>query len=176
MVYNFHFCVPNNICNPIKSISNSLKFGIWSLVVLSFKLTPIMLILFVFCLLGCGGSQKESSLPTDPTYLALEKIGNAYIRIDPPPQKKSDLVAALKTFGKPEEILKSPNDGHEFIIVYGVKLHMLKATGNDIPVVAFEKFGKDGKRYVLRGRNGITQLTDAELREAKFPDGYKLPF
>ena len=140
------------------------------------KLTSILLVLFALALTGCGGSPKESSLPTDPTYLALEKIGNAYIRIDPPPQKKAELVAALKGFGKPEEILKSPNDGHEFIIVYGVKLQMLKATGNEIPVVAFEKFGKDGKRYVLRGRNGITQLTDAELREAKFPDSYKLPF
>lgn len=142
----------------------------------SYKLTVCIMVLFSFSLLGCGGSQKESSLPTDPTYLALEKIGNAYIRIAPPPQKKAELVAALKSFGKPEEILKSPNDGHEFIIVYGVKLQMLKATGNEVPVVAFEKFGKDGKRYVLRGRNGITQLTDDELRDAKFPDGYKLPF
>ncbi|MEY4395442.1 MAG: hypothetical protein RL595_2691 [Planctomycetota bacterium] len=140
------------------------------------KLTSTLLVLFALALTGCGGSPKESSLPTDPTYLALEKIGNAYIRIAPPPQQKAELVAALKGFGKPEEILKSPNDGHEFIIVYGVKLQMLKATANEIPVVAFEKFGKDGKRYVLRGRNGITQLTDAELREAKFPDGYKLPF
>ena len=142
----------------------------------SYKLTVFMVILFSFSLLGCGGSQKESSLPTDPTYLALEKLGHAYIRIDPPPQQTAELAAALKSFGKPEEILKSPNDGHEFIIVYGVKLQMLKATGNEVPVVAFEKFGKDGKRYVLRGRNGITQLTDDELRDAKFPDGYKLPF
>lgn len=97
------------------------------------KLTSILLVLFALALTGYGGSPKKSSLPTDPTYLALEKIGNAYIRIDPPPQKKAELFAALQGFGKPEEILKSPNNGHEFIIVYGVKLQMLKAMAMNSP-------------------------------------------
>lgn len=136
----------------------------------------ILALCFAF-LVGCGGGDKPSAPQiTDPTHLALEKIGDAYIRANGPPKSKADLLPILKHFGKPDEVLKSPNDGQEFIIVYGVELRMLKATGNDVPVVAFEKSGKGGKRYVLRGRNSVSQLSDSELRAATFPAGYKFPF
>ena len=42
--------------------------------------------------------------------------------------------------------------------------------------VAFEKTGKDGKRYALRGMNTVVQLTEAELKSSVFPEGYKFPF
>lgn len=139
-------------------------------------LSGLSLLLAILC--GCGGNAERPTPPqiTDPTHLALEKIGNAYVRVQGVPKSKADLLPILKSFGKPEDILKSPNDGQEFVIVYGVELRMMKATGNDVPVVAFEKTGKDGKRFVLRGRDAVSQLSDAELRGATFPQGYKLPF
>ena len=145
-----------------------IKFPLW-------KFTLFILFLFFTCLIGCG-EEKPTMLIEDPTHLALEKIGNAYIRAEKPPQNINELLTVMKMCNFPKELLKSPNDGQEFVIVYGVNLRMLKATGNQVPIVAFEKMGKDGKRYVLRGQSSVSQLSDSELQTSKFPDGYKLPF
>ncbi len=82
----------------------------------------------------------------------------------------------LEQQGNPAEILHSPNDDADFEIVWNVELRQLKAKGNDIPVVAYEKRGKDGKRFVLRGRSEILELTESSLKSATFPAGYNFPF
>jgi hypothetical protein len=127
---------------------------------------------------GCGKTAPVR-LET-PTAENLEKIGDAYLRattrLGHPPTNLSELMADLKEQGPPAAILRSPNDGANFEIVWGVNLIRLKARGNDVPVIAFEKFGKDGKRYVLRGRSDVAELTEGELRSAQFPAGYTLPF
>jgi len=129
-----------------------------------------------FMLLGCGSAEKPSTITTDPTIIALDKLGSAYIRGTPPPKTKAELLSIFKSCNHPKELLISPNDGQEFIIVYGVELKGLKVSGAQLPVVAFEKSGKDGKRYALRGMNTVVQLTEAELKSSVFPDGYKFPF
>ena len=135
----------------------------------------VALLLLTFFLIGCGGGKIEP-LTTDPTAIALDKIGSAYIRGTPPPKTKADLLAIFKSSSYPKELLISPNDGQEFIIVYDVQLKGLKVSGAQLPVVAFEKSGKDGKRYVLRGMNTIVQLTDDQLKSSVFPAGYNFPF
>lgn len=135
----------------------------------------ILLLLSIFGFIGCGG-EKIEPLTTDPTVIALDKIGGAYIRGTPPPKTKADLLAIFKLSSFPKELLISPNDGQEFIIVYDVELKGLKVSGAQLPVVAFEKSGKDGKRYALRGMNTVVQLTEAQLKSSVFPDGYKFPF
>ena len=130
----------------------------------------------IFMLLGCEGQEKPSTMTTDPTEIALNKLGAAYIRGTPPPKTKAELLSILKSCNHPIELLTSPSDGQEFIIVYGVELKGLKVTGAQLPVVAFEKSGKDGKRYVLRGMNTIVQLTDEQLKSSVFPAGYNFPF
>jgi hypothetical protein len=135
----------------------------------------ILLLLSIFGFIGCGG-EKIEPLTTDPTVIALDKIGGAYIRGTPPPKTKADLLAIFKLSSFPKELLISPNDGQEFIIVYDVELKGLKVSGAQLPVVAFEKSGKDGKRYVLRGMNTIVQLTDEQLKSSVFPAGYNFPF
>ena len=141
----------------------------------------IWCVLFV-CLspVGCG-KKGPSTEPLTPTEENLETIGEAYtratIRLNRPPENLNDLLPSLREGrGKPDELLRSPNDGENFEIVWGVELRMLKAKGNDIPVIAYEKKGKGGKRHVLRGRSGLLVLTETELRSAKFPEGYKLSF
>ena len=135
----------------------------------------VPLFLLTFFLIGCGG-EKIEPLTTDPTVIALDKIGSAYIRGTPPPKTKAELLAIFKSSSYPKELLISPNDGQEFIIVYDVELKGLKVSGAQLPVVAFEKSGKDGKRYVLRGMNTIVQLTDEQLKSSVFPAGYNFPF
>jgi hypothetical protein len=133
-----------------------------------------MSILFIVMLVGCGSGDKPSTITTDPTVIALDKLGGAYIRGTP--KTKVELLAIFKSCNHPKELLISPSDGQEFIIVYGVELKGLKVTGAQLPIVAFEKTGKDGKRYALRGMNTVVQLTEAELKSSVFPEGYKFPF
>ncbi|MEY4788084.1 MAG: hypothetical protein RLZ61_302 [Planctomycetota bacterium] len=141
------------------------------------NINPIfMSILPIVMLAGCGSEDKPSTITTDPTIIALDKLGGAYIRGTPPPKTKAELLAIFKSCNHPKELLISPSDGQEFIIVYGVELKGLKVTGAQLPIVAFEKTGKDGKRYALRGMNTVVQLTEAELKSSVFPEGYKFPF
>ncbi|MCY2969667.1 MAG: hypothetical protein NTZ30_03240 [Planctomycetota bacterium] len=141
------------------------------------NINPIfMSILPIVMLVGCGSGDKPSAITTDPTIISLDKLGGAYIRGTPPPKTKAELLAIFKSCNHPKELLISPSDGQEFIIVYGVELKGLKVTGAQLPIVAFEKTGKDGKRYALRGMNTVVQLTEAELKSSVFPEGYKFPF
>jgi hypothetical protein len=128
---------------------------------------------------GCGKSRTtELESPTAEKLRTLHDVyQRANIRLGRPPASMADLLPEFKEQGKnPAEVLRSPNDGADFEIVWGVELRRLKARGDDVPVIAFEKHGKDGKRHVLRARERVDELTDGELRSAKFPDGYYLPF
>jgi len=139
------------------------------------NINPIfMSILPIVILAGCGSGDKPSTITTDPTIIALDKLGGAYIRGTP--KTKAELLSIFKSCNHPKELLISPSDGQEFIIVYSVELKGLKVTGAQLPIVAFEKTGKDGKRYALRGMNTVVQLTEAELKSSVFPEGYKFPF
>ena len=137
-----------------------------------------------FLLLGClvagGCAAHPSTEPYSPTRVNLERLGNAYIhatsRLRHPPANLDDLMPDLEDQGAPEEILRSPNDGEKFEIVWGVELRGLKARGSDVPVVAYEKLGTDGKRHVLRGRATVLLLSESELKASVFPPGYSFPF
>jgi hypothetical protein len=131
---------------------------------------------------GCGSTTTyDSPTPPSETQKRLNSLGDVYLRStmrhNRPPKSLLDLAQTLKdTQMKADDVLKSADDGQPFEIVWGVDLRSLQATGSDIPIVAFEKTGKDGKRHVLRGRSEILLMTESELRSGKFPDGYKLPF
>jgi hypothetical protein len=127
---------------------------------------------------GCGSRTPEA--PPSEIEKKLDAIGDAYlratVRLHKPPQNLDDLLPSLQEFGNPDDLLRSPDDNQPFEIVWGVELRRLKARGSDIPIIAFEKVGKDGKRHVLRGRSEVLRLTTGELKSARFPDGYNFPF
>ncbi len=131
---------------------------------------------------GCGSSENTGEELPPPTECQkrLLAIGRAYVDATAsngkPPQSVKDLTPFLKPIGKPEELLKSPDDNQNFVIVYGSNLIGLKATGSDRPIVAFEKTGTGGKRNVLRGSRETFIMSESELRSAKYPEGFKLPF
>ena len=94
---------------------------------------------------------------------ATDKKGQA-------PTKRADLLEFLNEAGDPEKILRSPDDGEEYVIHWGVNLE-----STDALVVAYEKTGRGGRRYVLRG-HVVFSLTDEELKKVPFPPGYAAPF
>lgn len=129
------------------------------------------LILLFVLLMGCNRAAVGKA---DKTYDKLSQIGEAYMsatdKLNRAPAKIDDLRPHLENFGEVAEILRSDNDGEEFVILWGVdhRIHQ------PYPVTAYEKAGKNGKRYVLRVRH-VIEMTDEELSKAPFPAGHKAP-
>jgi hypothetical protein len=68
-----------------------------------------------------------------------------------------------------DEVLTSSRDGQPYVIILGADLGASAAKD----VLAYEKKGKEGKRYVLYLSRDIMQLTDAEFARATFAMGHK---
>jgi hypothetical protein len=140
----------------------------------------------IYCaLVGCFAAGGCRATPVDSTELSptgqhLEKVGDAYLRatlrLGRPPANLEELKSGFPPNVKAEEILRSPGDGENFEIIWGVELRQLKARGSDVPIIAYEKNGKDGRRHVLRGRNEVLLMTPGQLKAAKVPSGYTFPF
>jgi hypothetical protein len=110
----------------------------------------------------------------------LQQIGAAYTNatyaLGRPPRDLQEFLPYLREQGAPDKIRRSPCDGEEFVIVWGVDLRMLQARGNDIPILAYERQGQDGKRHVLRGRSEVLLFTEDELKSAVLPADHPFPF
>ena len=78
--------------------------------------------------------------------------------------------------GGADDVARSPNDGEEFVILWGVEYNKLVPRREDpFTVAAYEKHGANGKRYVLRVPTQVMLMTDEEFAKAVFPPGYKPP-
>jgi len=108
----------------------------------------------------------------------LRQIGAAYVKaldkLERPPNNVEELKPFLKEFGDPATILRSPDDGQDYKILWGVDVRTAKGPNGVMTVLAYEKDGKDGKRYVLIGRS-VNHMTADEFRAAPFPPGHKAP-
>jgi hypothetical protein len=146
------------------------------------NLVVLAVVGLVVCLggIGCGSSEPE---PKDApsSYQHLKAIQKAYLaatrKLERPPENVKEIMPYLHYEGEggPEALLRSPNDGQAYKILWGVD--MFNAQGRDdgkYPVVAYEQRGKDGKRLVLEVRH-IRNLTDEEFKDEVFPPGHKAP-
>jgi hypothetical protein len=128
-------------------------------------------------LAGCSGTSADR--PLAPTEERLSRLGKAYLhachRLGRAPRNAAELKPDLEG-DVPGDFFRSPNDGEEFVILWGVDFTQL-LPGRDDPftVGAYEKQGVNGKRYVLRFPVGVVQMTEEELRKAVFPPGHKPP-
>ena len=78
--------------------------------------------------------------------------------------------------GYTDEVVRSPNDGEEFVILWGIDYNKLPPRRDDpFTVAAYEKHSTGGKDYVLRIPTQVVLMTDAELAKAVFPPGYNPP-
>ncbi len=133
-------------------------------------------LLACFGIAGCGGEPQSKDIPG--SYQNLKSISAAYLEatksLDRPPKDLDELMPYLKKQGDPETLLRSPNDGENYQILWGVDYRSPPQQRGTYPVLAYEQRGKNGKRYVLQIRN-VTQMSDEEFKNAPFPPGYKAP-
>jgi hypothetical protein len=126
---------------------------------------------------GCGTrAPRETEVP--PSYENLCLIRDAYlkatIKLDRAPRDLSEIKSYFKHPDSVETILRSPNDGEPYAILWGVDFRTVPAQGNNAPVLAYEQHGQSGKRYVLRMRD-VSCMTDEEFQKVPFPAGHNRP-
>src|SRR5205807_9669556 len=105
---------------------------------------------------GCGsGSVQDDSSSAGQLRTIAMAYGKATETLDHPPNNKAELIEVLKEMGyeDPEnDVLRSKVDREEFVIHWGFDGRDLRGRPGDMPVLAYEKQGKDGKRRVLQYR------------------------
>jgi hypothetical protein len=131
---------------------------------------------FLACCWGAGcGPGKPVEVSSPASYQNLKSISLAYFdataKLGRPPGNLNDLMPFLKKQGDPAVLLRSPDDGKDYTILWGVDVRAAKPP---YPVLAYEQEGKDGKRFVLEGRN-VARVTNDEFKKAPFPPGHKAP-
>jgi hypothetical protein len=140
-------------------------------------------VLLCLALAGCGSSAKPVVGRVDDSRQNLQKIGIAYSqaaqKLNRPPRNVDELMPFLQEgLGpvKARDVLRSPNDGQEYVIVWGVDFGQLALTRGDPYVVfAYERTGKGGKRQVLKPPVEVLLMTDSEFQKAPFPPGHQPP-
>ena len=107
----------------------------------------------------------------------LQAINGAYIKttqkLGRPPKNAAELRPALQESGDADELLRSPTDGEEFVVIWGVDPRNTPPKNGKLPVLIYEKKGSGGKHHVLQLPTMITTLTDDELKNAYFPGDHK---
>jgi hypothetical protein len=125
---------------------------------------------------GCGGSGKSNKAEEESPLKPLAKFYGDFINQHQGkvPQNQDEFKAFLQEpknaaqlkgeFGitDPEKLLISPRDNKPFTVCYGT---MSKNQGpGGAPVVAYEKEGVDGKRFVASALGGVVELDEAAFR------------
>jgi hypothetical protein len=135
-------------------------------------------VLLLLAILGCGPS-KPVFIKSGASEKNLQRIAGAYamaaLKLKHPPKELADLLPFLEGGTdqlKASDTLRSPNDGEEYVIHYGVDALALAEQRKDPTVVlAYERKGKGGRRLVLRAPTMILKMTDDEFKKAPFPPG-----
>jgi hypothetical protein len=137
----------------------------------------LALLLILLGLVGCGGGRKQGEL--NPTEQRLWTIGKAYVEACNGLGRAPTNFAEIKPYVEGEvsdDLLRSPNDGEPFVILWGVDYNRLPyRKDNPFTVGGYEKNGVHGTRYVLRFPMGVVSMTDDDLRKAIFPPGHSPP-
>jgi len=137
-----------------------------------------LLVLSCLAFHGCSNSSTPLIVetPLDPTHEKLLRIGMAYTRFSTsqkrPPKEWSDLKPILAETENADEPWRSARDGQPLVICWGVDLGKWKSWAKSTPVLAYEKQGVDGNRYVLTTLRSVELLSDSDFHAASFPPGH----
>ncbi len=142
------------------------------------RLGGCALFLLFAILSGCS-KKKTGSHDKNPAEDRLLRLGKAYIqasfRLERAPKDFAEIKQDIQG-DVPDDFLRSPGDGEEFVIMWGVAFHTMAPTSGDLLTVGgYEKRGAGGSRYVLRFPLKVSKMTDAELKLANFPPGFGPP-
>ena len=129
--------------------------------------------------LGCGSRQQIGKVP--PASENLRVLCHAYIeatdKMNRAPTNFEELLPFLKEKGDPDQLRRSPGDGEEYVIFWGMDYRSYGgAQPLPLPLLAFEKEGKHGKRWVFLLMNMMTELNHDEMQKVPLPQGQRLPF
>ncbi len=126
-----------------------------------------IIVLLLITVSGCSRTPTvQKSSPGN-----LEKIQTAYMAFydskKRPPKSAEELAPFLK---KPlDEVLVSQNDKEKYVIIWDTDPY--KDMGESPVVIAYERKGVDGKRFVFHGM-GVEYMTADQFSKANFPQGH----
>lgn len=127
--------------------------------------------------IGCGGGGPVLS-DTAKEREQLRKVVLAYTqatsKLKRPPKDAKELRPFLEKVGDPDQLLRSPRNGEEFVIHWGTNLSSLPQVGLRWPIWLYEKTPHRGTRWVVQERKPF-ELTEDEFRQAAFAPGFKTP-
>jgi hypothetical protein len=140
--------------------------------------SPLAGALLFACFFGCRAASTDAYIvPLTPAENQLKFIAMAYgdaeSALGAPPKNAEELKPYLKTFGTPNELLVSPNDGQPFVVIWGKKLAGGPTDYKGLfPILAYEKKGSGGNRAVtdIRGRPMTVPVDD--FPKLKFIGGH----
>jgi hypothetical protein len=133
----------------------------------------------LFSLSGLVGCTSKPVVKEDEAAQDLSNIGMAYGFVVTgdfhPPRDIAEIkkvLDGLHRMGKTpptDEVLVSSRDGEPYVIILGARLG--EVISQDI--LAYEKKGADGKRYVLLMDRSVRQLSDEEFKQATFAQRHR---
>ena len=134
-----------------------------------------VVVLALAVLAGCSGGPPPNDV--DPTQERLVKIGLAYReycdRQMKAPAGAEDLNPLLKAQGADDTVWNSARDQQPFVVVWGLDLRQPPVwAGDKLPVLAYERLGKSGKRFVRTIHGATLEMSAAEFTAAAFPPGH----
>jgi hypothetical protein len=131
----------------------------------------VLVVLFVA---GCSSKPKERD--PDKSEENLKRIGQAYrdagLQLHRPPANLQDIKPYLMKYGDPEELLRSPNDGQPYDIVWRITPLRFSPGVTHIKVLAHEHTSANSKRYILDVMLKTRSMTDEEFATVEFPKGH----
>jgi hypothetical protein len=128
---------------------------------------------------SCSNAPVVVDKPLDATHEKLNKIRMAYSKFQATrnraPQGPDDIRPLLAESGNADDLLRSARDGQPFVVCWGVDLTQPPTWAKSTAILAYEKQGVEGKRYVLTFARSVELMSDKEFSEASFPPGHKPP-
>lgn len=121
-----------------------------------------------------GCSDKPKGPPENKAADHLRKIAQSFdlaLYKGGAPKNAEEIKPFLKLLSKdeePDDLLSSPNDNEPYVIMWGVNLERQTDTA---AILAHEKKGADGKRYVINVARIVSQMSDADFAAANFAKG-----
>jgi hypothetical protein len=125
--------------------------------------------LFIACLVLSGCAKPEPQVESEEV-TNLSRIQQAYLeaatRLGHPPQNLNELRPYLVKQGNPDQLLRSPRDGQLYEIRWGVSTRGFSPDTKLPAILAWERDGVDGERWVLTV-SGTMLMEDKEFARAK---------
>jgi hypothetical protein len=123
--------------------------------------------LALLAVLGCSSAKGPGELR--PEEKAIVTVGLAYrdasAALKRGPANLEELTPYLKKYGDPDQLLVSPSDGQPYQIIWGLIPSRPAKSFQTQRLLAYEKSGKDGKRYALDCMLKVHHVSDKELSD-----------